>query len=167
MSAQARLVLGIVLCGFSCRGHQDQWDQLASKGQRSVWGILCMLPGHTSEEDVSVLACSTPNPGFPAVCGAWPCFHLCFVPCSQSLLRHPSRGRCATSELVTFCSPGSPSLGSQEPLNLLSLLCRESRVSPVQPCPSYKMILVWFTCPAQLERRESLGPQASGCLGSR
>lgn len=95
-------------------------------------------------------------------------FLLCFVPCSQSLLRHPSRGRCATSELVTFCSPGSPSLGSQEPLNLLSLLCRESRVSPVQPCPSYKMrTLMWFICPAQLERRESLGPRASGCLGSR
>lgn len=69
MSAQARLVLGSVLCGFSRRGHQDQWDQLASKGQRSVWGIPCMLSGHTSEEDASVLSHCTPNPGFPAVCG--------------------------------------------------------------------------------------------------
>lgn len=64
--------------------------------------------------------------------------------------------------------PWIPRLGSQEPLNLISLLCRESRVSLVQLCPSYKMgTLVWFICPAQLERRESLGPLASGCLGSR
>lgn len=45
---------------------------------------------------------------------------------------------------------------------------RGSRVSPAQPCPSYKMgTLVWFICPAQLERRESLVRQAPGCLGSR
>lgn len=41
-------------------------------------------------------------------------------------------------------------------------------MSPAQPCPSYKMgTLMRFICPAQLERRESLGPQALGCLGSR
>lgn len=45
---------------------------------------------------------------------------------------------------------------------------RGSPVSPAQPCLSYKMgTCVWFICPAQLERRESLGPRASGCLGSR
>lgn len=45
---------------------------------------------------------------------------------------------------------------------------RGSRVSPAQPCPRYKMgTLVWFICPAQWERRESLGPQAQGCRGSR
>lgn len=41
-------------------------------------------------------------------------------------------------------------------------------MSPVHLCPSFKMgTLMWFTCPAQLERRESLGPRASDCLGSR
>lgn len=41
-------------------------------------------------------------------------------------------------------------------------------MSPAHLCPSYKMgTLAWFICLAQLERRESLGPQASGCLGSR
>lgn len=45
---------------------------------------------------------------------------------------------------------------------------RGSRVSPVHLCPSSKMgTLKWFTCPAQLARRESLGPRAPGCLGSR
>lgn len=60
------------------------------------------------------------------------------------------------------------SLRLQEPLNPLPSLCRGSRVSPAQPCPSYKMgTLVWFICLAQLERRESLVRQALGCLGSR
>lgn len=41
-------------------------------------------------------------------------------------------------------------------------------MSPVQPCPGLRMeTAVWFTCLAQPERRESLGYQASGCLGSR
>lgn len=45
---------------------------------------------------------------------------------------------------------------------------RGSRVSPAQPCPSYKMgTLVWFICLAQPERRESLAHQAPGCRGSR
>lgn len=65
--------------------------------------------------------------------------------------------------------PRVPRLRSQEPLNLLSLLCRGSLVRPVQPCPpSCKMgTLRWFVCPGQLERRETLGPPASGCLGNR
>lgn len=45
---------------------------------------------------------------------------------------------------------------------------RGSHVEPVHLCPSYKMgTLTWFTCLAQLERRESLDPRAWGCLGSR
>lgn len=171
MSAQARLVLSSVLCDFSCRDHQDQWDRLVSKGQRSVWGIPCLLPGHASE-DVSVLVHSTPNPGSPTVYGVNPGSY------SKALLLSLLRpllswdilplAEGATSELATSCSSRSQASGRRNPLNPISLLCRGSRVSPVHLCPSSKMgTLKWFTCPAQLERRESLGPRAPGCLGSR
>lgn len=45
---------------------------------------------------------------------------------------------------------------------------RGSLVSPVQPCPDFPMgTAMWFTCRAQLERRESPVPQALDYLGSR
>lgn len=45
---------------------------------------------------------------------------------------------------------------------------RGSLVSPVQPCPGFQMgTAMRFTCPAQLERRESPVPQALDYLGNR